>query len=224
MPSQHARRFADRRDAGHRLAAALQHLRGKAPVILALPRGGVPVGYEVARALGAPLDILIVRKLGAPGNPEFGLGAVVDGPELTTVLDESLVRLVAPPPGYVEAETRRQGDEIARRRTLYAPARPRISILGRCAVVVDDGIATGGTARAALRALRLQAPSRLVLAAPVASVEAAEALGAESDEAVFLATPADFEAVGAFYNDFQQTEDDEVVRLLREAGERASLA
>lgn len=224
MPTQHAPRFADRRDAGRRLAAALRHLRNEAPVILALPRGGVPVGYGVARALDAPLDILIVRKIGAPGNPEFGLGAVVDGPEVTAVLDESLVRLVAPPPGYVEAETRRQAEQIARRRALYASALPRIALSGRCAVVVDDGIATGGTARAALRALRRQAPARLVLAAPVASPEAADALRAEADETVFLATPADFEAVGAFYDDFQQTEDDEVVRLLREAGERTGPA
>ena len=218
MPASHTPRFADRRDAGRRLAAALRHLRGEAPVILALPRGGVPVGYEVARALDAPLDILIVRKIGAPGNPEFGLGAVVDGPDAATVLDESLVRLAAPPPGYMEAEIGRQAQEITRRRGLYAPARPRVPLSGRCVVMVDDGIATGGTARAALRALGRQAPARLVLATPVASPEAAEALRAEADEAVFLATPADFEAVGAFYDDFRQTEDDEVVRLLREAG------
>jgi len=224
MPAQYARRFADRRDAGRRLAAALRHLRSEAPMILALPRGGVPIGYEVAQALDAPLDILIVRKIGAPGNPEFGLGAVVDGPEMTAVLDDSLVRLVAPPPGYVEAAIRREEDEIARRRALYAPARPRVPLAGRCAVVVDDGIATGSTARAALRALRRQGPARLVLAAPVASPEAAETLSAEADEAVFLATPPDFEAVGAFYGDFRQTEDDEVVQLLREAGEHTGPA
>jgi len=209
--------FADRRDAGRRLAAALEHLRLAAPVILALPRGGVPIGAAVARALEAPLDVLLVRKIGAPGNPEFGIGAVVEGLEAAAVLDDDLVRLVAPPPGYLEAEITRQIGEIARRHALYAPARAPVPLAGRCVVLVDDGIATGSTARAALRALRRQAPARLVLAAPVASREAADALRAEADETVFLATPADFMAVGAFYDDFRQTEDDEAVRLLREA-------
>ena len=214
--------FADRGDAGRRLAAALHHLRGEAPVILALPRGGVPVGAEVARALDAPLDVLLVRKIGAPGNPELGLGAAVEGPEVTVVLDDRLVRMVAPSRDYLKTEIRRQGEEIGRRRALYAPARTPIPLAGRCVVLVDDGIATGGTARAALRALRRQAPVRLVLAAPVASLEAAEALRTEADETVFLATPDDFMAVGAFYDDFRQTEDQEVVQLLREAGARTA--
>jgi len=215
-------RFADRGDAGRRLGAALHHLRGEAPVILALPRGGVPVGAEVARALDAPLDVLLVRKIGAPGNPELGLGAAVEGPEVTVVLDDRLVRIVAPSPGYVEAEIRRQGEEIARRRALYAPARTPIPLVGRCVVLVDDGIATGGTARAALRALRRQGPVRLVLAAPVASPEAAAALRSDADETVFLAMPDDFMAVGAFYGDFRQTGDEEVMQLLREAGARTA--
>ncbi len=214
--------FADRRDAGRRLAAALHHLRGEAPVILALPRGGVPVGAEVARALDAPLDVLLVRKIGAPGNPELGIGAAVEGPEVTAVLDDRLVRMVAPSP-----RLRGGGDTAARRgdrpatRPLRACPEP-IPLAGRCIVLVDDGIATGGTARAALRALRRQAPARLVLAAPVAAPEAAEALRTEADETVFLATPDDFMAVGAFYDDFRQTEDEEVVRFLREAGERTA--
>ncbi|MBV9736254.1 MAG: phosphoribosyltransferase [Acidisphaera sp.] len=208
--------FADRRAAGRRLAAALAHLRDAKPLVLALPRGGVPVGFEVARALAAPLDVLLVRKIGAPDQPEFGLGAVVDGDPPQVVIDESLVGRVEPPPGYVQAETVRQIAELERRRALYASARPGLDWEGRSAIVVDDGIATGGTVRAALRGLRPRMRA-LVLAVPVGPADTLWTLRSEADEIVCLSTPDDFSAVGVFYADFAQTGDAEVMQLLREA-------
>ena len=209
--------FADRRDAGRRLAAELLPRHYADPVVLALPRGGLPVGFEVARALGAPLDVLLVRKIGAPDQPELGLGAVVDGAEPQIVMDEELVRLVAPPPGYVEQEIARQLAEIERRRQLYAGARPPLSVAGRTAIVVDDGIATGGTARAALRTIRRVNPRRLVLAVPVVSEDILDSLAREADEVVAVSRPLRLYAVGAHYEDFTQTSDEEVIRLLDEA-------
>jgi putative phosphoribosyl transferase len=209
--------FADRRDAGRQLAAELERMNYQDPVVLALPRGGVPVGFEIARALGAPLDVLLVRKIGAPHQPELGIGAVVDGAEPQIVMDEGLVQLVGPPPGYVEREVQRQLAEIERRRKLYAGARPPLSVEGRAAIVVDDGIATGGTARAALRAIRRLRPRHLVLAVPVCSEDVLHSLAREADEAVCLSRPARLYAVGAHYRDFTQTSDEEVIRLLDEA-------
>jgi putative phosphoribosyl transferase len=214
--------FADRRDAGRRLAAELLLRQYADPVILALPRGGVPVGFEVARSLGAALDVLLVRKIGAPGQPELGLGAVADGAEPQIVVDEELVRWVAPPPGYVEQEIARQLAEVERRQQLYAGARPPLSVAGRTAIVVDDGIATGGTARAALRAVRRLDPRRLVLAVPVASENVLEALVREADEVVAVSRPLRLHAVGAHYEDFTQTSDEEVIRLLDEAANPGS--
>lgn len=211
--------FADRRDAGRRLAAALMHLGLAEPIVLALPRGGVPIGYEVARALDAPLDVVLVRKIGAPHQPELGIGAVVDGREPQVVLDDALVRLVGPPPGYIEGETRRQLAEIERRRALYRSACPSLSPAGRTVIVVDDGIATGGTARAVLRALARLHPLSLVLAVPVAPPDTLTAFSADADDVVCLSTPAMFRAVGEHYEDFDQTTNEEVVRLLRQAQE-----
>jgi len=209
--------FSDRREAGRRLAAALREYRGQNPVILALPRGGVPVGFEVARALRASLDVLLVRKIGAPGQPELGLGAIVDGSEPEIVLNQSVVDAVAPPSGYVEMEAQRQLAELGRRRRSYTSNRPSPKLSGRTVIVVDDGIATGGTVRAALRGIRRNEPACLVLAVPVAPAESLVELKPECDDIICLATPEPFYAVGPHYRDFTQTGDDEVVRLLGEA-------
>jgi len=209
--------FADRRDAGRRLARALEFLRGQDPLVLALPRGGVPVGFEVARALGAELDVLLVRKIGAPGQEEYGLGAVVDGSNPQVILNDDVMRYVAPSAAYVEEEIRRQLKEIERRRNAYLGNRPPSSPADRSVVLVDDGIATGGTIRAALRALRRLGPRRLTVAVPVAPEDAIADLRREADAVVCLETPPDFRAVGLHYEDFRQTTDEEVVDLLAAA-------
>lgn len=211
--------FADRREAGRRLAGALARFSGAETLVLALPRGGVPVGFEVARALGAKLDVLVVRKLGAPGRQEFGIGAVVDGTPPQLVLNEELATIVGATPQYVEAEKTRQIAEIDRRRRAYRGYLPNPEIVGRTVIVVDDGIATGGTMKAALRALRSRKPKRLVLAVPVAPTDSLRELEFECDEIVCLARPTPFYAVGNHYEDFTQTDDAEVVRLLAEARE-----
>jgi putative phosphoribosyl transferase len=213
--------FADRREAGRRLGDALTRYLESRAIVLALPRGGVPVGFEVAKALGAPLDVLMVRKLGAPVHPELGLGAVVDRDKPQLVLNDEVIRQVRPPPGYIEAEMRRQLAEIERRRHHYVGDRAALPVAGRTAIVVDDGIATGGTVKAALRALAQSSPpgrpARLVLAVPVAPADSLDELAAECDDIVCLATPEPFYAVGPHYRDFTQTDDEEVTQLLAEA-------
>ena len=178
--------FADRRDAGRRLVPALMRFKDQNPIVLALPRGGVPVAFEVARALDAPLDVVLVRKIGAPGHEELGLGAVVDGANPQIVLNDEIVRAVGADPAYIKAATARQLDEIERRRRLYRGSEPPLEIAGRTVIVVDDGIATGGTVRAVLQALTRSQPRRLVLAVPVAPRETIEALRAEADEVICL--------------------------------------
>lgn len=210
-------KFRDRQDAGQRLAAQLLHLRDQDPVILALPRGGVPVGYEIARALPAPLDVILVRKIGAPGMPELALGAIVDGERLDEVLDEKIIAELAVPRSYLEKRIAEQAAEIERRRRLYYKDRSPVPVAGRCAIVVDDGIATGATIRAAMLAIRRRHPSRLVLAAPVAPPETIERLRPEADEIVCLSTPEHFYAIGQFYADFHQLSDDEVLFCLDRA-------
>ena len=206
--------FEDRADAGRRLAERLAHLKDDAPIVLALPRGGVPVGFEVARALRAPLDVVLVRKIGAPGHKELGIGAVVDGAHPHTVLNEEIVRAVQPSEAYIQAEAAHELAEIERRRELYRPGLPPLSVGGRTVIVVDDGIATGGTVKAVLLALRQSRPKRLVLAVPVAPADTVTGLKTLADEIVVLAMPEPFYAVGAFYQDFAQTSDEEVIDLL----------
>jgi len=206
--------FADRRDAGRKLAARLDRFRSVEPLVLALPRGGVPVAFEVARALGAPLDLIMVRKISAPGMEEFGIGAVVDGHDPQIVLDEKSVGLIDPPAGYVDAEVRRQLKEIERRRHAYLGKRPPPDVTGRVVIVVDDGIATGNTALAAIRALRGAGPARIILAVPAAAAASIDALATEADEVISLHAPEQLRSVGEHYADFAQTMDEEVIRLL----------
>lgn len=207
-------RFRNRREAGQRLAERLSSYEASTPLVLALPRGGVPVAFEVAEALRAPLDILLVRKIGAPGQPELGIGAIVEGTPPRLVLNEDLVRRVGAGPAYLLAEERRQAEEMDRRRRLYRGDRPLMPVDGRCVILVDDGIATGGTVRAALSALVEMGPSRLVLAVPVAPPDSLAMLRKLADDVVCLVTPTFFQAVGTFYDDFDQTTDSEVLGLL----------
>jgi len=206
--------FHDRRDAGIHLAKALAHLASSRPLVLALPRGGVPVAFEVARALHADLDLLFVRKLGAPGYEELGIGAVVDGADPQLVLNEDVVRQLGPTPEYIRAEMRRQLAEIDRRRRAYLGDRDPLPVAGRTVIVVDDGIATGGTIKAALKGMNKAHPARLILAVPVAPAEVIASLRDECDDVICLYEPYPFYAVGAHYVVFDQTSDAEVVRLL----------
>jgi putative phosphoribosyl transferase len=209
--------FTNRTEAGQLLAERLLHFKDADPVVLALPRGGVPVGFEVARALNCPLDVVLVRKIGAPYQPELAVGAVVDGGHAETVLNDSIVEALDIPQDYISKESARQLAEIDRRRHLYLAGRSQTDVAQRTVIVVDDGIATGATARAALRAVRRSKPKRLVLAAPVAPPDTVEALRQDVDELICLFTPEYFGAIGSFYLDFHQISDAEVVEMLRES-------
>lgn len=188
-------------------------------MILALPRGGVPVGYEIALALKAPLEVLISRKLGAPEHPELGIGAVAPG---VRVIDENLVQRLGISEAYIEGTTQQEQAEIQRREQSFRGSLPAPEIEGRTVILVDDGLATGVTARAAIQAIRSQAPGVVVLAVPVCATQTAYALSKEVDELVVLEMPDDFRAVGYWYDDFTQTTDDEVLALLEDARRRAS--
>ncbi|MFY9992513.1 MAG: phosphoribosyltransferase family protein [Rhodoplanes sp.] len=206
--------FRNRADAGRRLAAALAGYKNERPVVLALPRGGVPVAAEIAAALNAPLDLVLVRKLGVPVQPELAMGAVVDGSSPIIVRNEDVIRLTGVSEEEVQAVCAEELAEIERRRQRYLGTRARVDPAGRVAIVVDDGIATGATTRAALRALRLRGPKKLILAVPVAPTETLAAMREEADEVVCLEDYADFGAIGFFYSDFRQTSDSEVIAAL----------
>jgi putative phosphoribosyl transferase len=207
--------FADRADAGRRLAARLQHLAGERVVVLGLPRGGVPVALEVARALGAPLDVIVVRKLGVPFQPELGMGAI--GEDGVVVISQEIVRAAGVSAEELAGVGARERAEVERRAWRYRGGRPRQPLGGRVAVVVDDGIATGSTARAACRIARALGAARVVLAVPVAPPGWQDRIGGDADELVCVQTPRDFLAIGQFYADFSQATDDEVVACLRRA-------
>lgn len=207
--------FVDREDAGRKLAERLLGYRDERPVVFALPRGGVPVGYEVARTLGAPLEVFVARKLGAPGQPEFGIGAVAVGG--VRVLNEEVVRRLGIPEEYVERITERETAEVERRLGHFRGERPELEVRDRTAILVDDGLATGVTARAAIKALRLREPRRLVLAAPVCAAQTAALISPEVDEMICLETPSDLGAIGFWYRDFSQVPDEEVIELLDRA-------
>jgi predicted phosphoribosyltransferase len=206
--------FRDRQDAGRRLAARLRSYKNQHPVILALPRGGVPVAAEVAAELGAPLDLILVRKIGLPWQPELAMGAVVDGGAPLVVRNESVVRLAR----ISHSEFKRVCDEelaeIERRRRLYLGDRKRIDIAGRTAIVVDDGVATGATTRAALRATRMRSPKTLILAVPVGPTQVIAEMREEADEVICLEEHEYFGAIGLYYSDFRQIEDQDVIDLL----------
>ncbi len=206
--------FADRNDAAARLAEALGAYRGHNPLVLAIPRGAVPIGAVVARNLGGELDLVLVRKLHAPGAPEFAVGAV---DETGWVYLAPHAEAVGATASYLAQQKQEQMEELARRRALYTPGRGRIDPAGRVAIVVDDGLATGATMVAALHAVRQHRPARLVCAVPVASPEAVRLVGGYADEVVCLDAPRRFAAVGQFYASFPQLEDDEVIALLAQA-------
>ena len=214
--------FVDRVQAGQALGARVAELPLAAPpVVLALPRGGVPVAAEVARALHAPLDLLLVRKIGTPWQPELALAAVVEGEPPQIVIDEEVQRGGGGDMRYIEQQAQIELREIARRRAAYLRGRPAAEVAGRSVIVVDDGIATGTTVRAALKALRLRHPAELVLAVPVAPRDTLQRLAAEVDRVVCLATPSPFRAVGEHYLRFPQLEDHEVLAAL-DAAQAAS--
>jgi len=208
--------FKDRADAGRKLAVALAQYKDQQPVVLALPRGGVPVAAEVAATLKAPLDLILVRKIGVPVEPELAMGAVVDGGVPIVVRNEDVIRLADVDESEFKAGCDRELAEIERRRRHYLGDRQRVEVADRTAIVIDDGIATGATTRAALRAIRMRNPHKLVLAVPVAPTETISELRSEVDDIVCLEEYEFFGAIGFYYRDFTQVEDQEVVRLLKQ--------
>jgi putative phosphoribosyl transferase len=206
--------FASRTEAGQLLAKQVAKLHFEQPVVLALPRGGVPVALEVARVLKAPLDLLLVRKIGVPWQPELAAAAVVDGERHDLVFNDEVMSMLGLNRDDIERAAAKEIAEIDRRRKLYLKGREPISVAGRTVIVVDDGIATGTTVRAALQALKKRNPKRLVLAVPVAPSDTIEELGAYVDDIICLEQPDPFIAIGVFYSDFHQVGDEDVIRML----------
>lgn len=207
--------FTDRADAGRQLAAELTGLASEHPIIYALPRGGVPVGIEIARALGAPLDLLVVRKIGAPGYPEVALGAVADGNDPLLVVNDDVYAATGRDAVGLERARQRELLEIDRRRRQYLGDRPPLDPFGQTVIIVDDGLATGATATVAMAALRRQDAARVVLAVPVAPADRLAAMRNQGDEIVVVDAPDEFWAIGQFYNDFHQLSDEETITLLQ---------
>jgi putative phosphoribosyl transferase len=205
-------RFRDRQDAGQQLAGELRDFAKDSPLVLALPRGGVPVAFEVARALGAELDVWVVRKLGVPWHQELGVGAVAEGGQV--FVSREIIEQVGLTGLELAQITETKRREVAERVRKFRGDRPRPLLQGRTVILVDDGIATGGTARAAIEAIRSEAPKKLVLAVPVAAPDSLSALGTLVDRVVCLLTPTDLHAIGLWYDDFTQVPDEEVIRLL----------
>jgi putative phosphoribosyl transferase len=213
--------FANRREAGQTLAQRLQAYKGRNDVVvLALPRGGVPVAFEVARELGAPLDVFVVRKLGVPAHRELAMGAIASGG--VRILNDDVVRWYGIPTAAIDAVAREEQSELERRERLYRADLPPLDLRGRVVLLIDDGLATGSTMKAAVEAVRLHQPSRIVVAVPVGSPETCQEFSEVADEIVCARTPQPFSAVGQWYRDFSETSDDEVRTLLRE--ERALVA
>jgi len=207
--------FTDRVDAGKRLASALKGFSGKKGLVLAIPRGGVPVGFEIANALNLPLDVIIPRKIGAPDNPELAIGAVAE--DGTAILDENLVTYLGVSREYIKEETERQKHEIERRLKLYRQDTSYPNLKGLDVIVVDDGIATGSTMKAALASVKNRGAASVTVAVPVGPPSTIEELNEMADRVVCLYTPEYFQAIGEFFTDFSQTPDEEVIKLLRES-------
>jgi predicted phosphoribosyltransferase len=207
--------FQNRTDAGRRLAQALTKYKGRHPVVLALPRGGVPVAAEVAAALDAPLDLVLVRKIGVPSQPELAMGAVTDGEQPTIVRNSEVIELCGISERQFDAICKEELAEIERRRKRYVGDRARAEVKGQLVMIIDDGIATGATTLAAIQAVRSRNPKELVLAVPVAPLDTVKKLNSEVDALVCLDTPRDFGAIGYFYRDFRQVSDEEVVAILK---------
>jgi len=215
--------FSNRTEAGRELAKALAFYKEQHPVILALPRGGAPVAAEIAAALEAPLDLVLVRKIGVPFQPELAMGAVIDGQEPLVVRNEQVIRMAEINESEFDAIRDRELEEIERRRKLYLGSRPHPELTGQTVIIVDDGIATGATIRVALRAIRMRKPRKLILAVPVAPTQSLDELRTEADEIVCLEDYDDFGAIGLYYSDFRQISDAEVIKLLEQHPVKADL-